>query len=145
VANDITQPDAGFDVDTNRVTMIDKKGKAEALPLMSKREVAERILDRVKGMMTDSKTEIIIIIMPYMLSYKRIHIPSHNKTMFPAQGTKFVIELDKNTLINANIDEKTGQIFNMGKLYKAYQLKVGDKVRITVIEPMKKYRLEIVK
>ncbi len=51
VANDITQPDAGFDVDTNRVTMIDKKGKAEALPLMSKREVAERILDRVKGMM----------------------------------------------------------------------------------------------
>jgi phosphopantothenoylcysteine decarboxylase/phosphopantothenate--cysteine ligase len=51
VANDITQADAGFDVDTNRVTMIDKKGKAEALPLMSKREVAERILDRVKGML----------------------------------------------------------------------------------------------
>lgn len=50
VANDITQADAGFDVDTNRVTMIDKKGKAEELPLMSKREVAERILDRVKGM-----------------------------------------------------------------------------------------------
>jgi phosphopantothenoylcysteine decarboxylase/phosphopantothenate--cysteine ligase len=51
VANDITQTDAGFDVDTNRVTMIDKKGKTEDLPLMSKREVAERILDRVKGMM----------------------------------------------------------------------------------------------
>jgi phosphopantothenoylcysteine decarboxylase/phosphopantothenate--cysteine ligase len=51
VANDITQPDAGFDVDTNRVTIIDKKGKADALPLMSKRDVAEKILDRVKGMM----------------------------------------------------------------------------------------------
>jgi phosphopantothenoylcysteine decarboxylase/phosphopantothenate--cysteine ligase len=51
VANDITQSDAGFDVDTNRVTIIDKKGKVEELPLMSKREVAERILDRVKGMM----------------------------------------------------------------------------------------------
>jgi phosphopantothenoylcysteine decarboxylase/phosphopantothenate--cysteine ligase len=51
VANDITQADAGFDVDTNRVTMIDKKGKVEELPLMSKREVAERILDRVKGML----------------------------------------------------------------------------------------------
>jgi phosphopantothenoylcysteine decarboxylase/phosphopantothenate--cysteine ligase len=51
VANDITQSDAGFDVDTNRVTMIDKKGKVEELPLMSKREVAERILDRVKGML----------------------------------------------------------------------------------------------
>jgi phosphopantothenoylcysteine decarboxylase/phosphopantothenate--cysteine ligase len=51
VANDITQSDAGFDVDTNRVVIIDKTGKAEALPLMSKREVAERILDRLKRMM----------------------------------------------------------------------------------------------
>jgi phosphopantothenoylcysteine decarboxylase/phosphopantothenate--cysteine ligase len=51
VANDITSADSGFDVDTNRVTLIDKKGKVEELPLMSKREVAERILDRVKGMM----------------------------------------------------------------------------------------------
>jgi phosphopantothenoylcysteine decarboxylase / phosphopantothenate---cysteine ligase len=51
VANDITQPDAGFDVDTNRVTIIDKNGKIEDLPLMSKRDVAEKILDRVKGMM----------------------------------------------------------------------------------------------
>jgi phosphopantothenoylcysteine decarboxylase/phosphopantothenate--cysteine ligase len=51
VANDITQADSGFDVDTNRVTLIDKKGKAEELPLMSKREVADKILDRVKGML----------------------------------------------------------------------------------------------
>jgi phosphopantothenoylcysteine decarboxylase / phosphopantothenate---cysteine ligase len=51
VANDITKEDSGFDVDTNRVTLIDKKGKVEALPLMSKREVAEKVLDRVKGMM----------------------------------------------------------------------------------------------
>jgi phosphopantothenoylcysteine decarboxylase/phosphopantothenate--cysteine ligase len=50
VANDITEPDAGFDVDTNRVVIIDKKGKTEELPLMSKREVADRVLDRVKGM-----------------------------------------------------------------------------------------------
>jgi phosphopantothenoylcysteine decarboxylase / phosphopantothenate---cysteine ligase len=51
VANDITQSDAGFDVDTNRVTIIDKNDKVEDMPLMSKRDVAERILDRVKGMM----------------------------------------------------------------------------------------------
>ena len=51
VANDITRADSGFDADTNRVTIIDKKGKPEELPLMSKREVAEKILDRVKGMM----------------------------------------------------------------------------------------------
>jgi len=51
VANDITKEDSGFDVDTNRVTLIDKNGKVEELPLMSKREVAEKILDRVRGMM----------------------------------------------------------------------------------------------
>jgi len=51
VANDITAADSGFDVDTNRVTLIDKKGKIEELPLMSKREAADRILDRVGGMM----------------------------------------------------------------------------------------------
>jgi phosphopantothenoylcysteine decarboxylase/phosphopantothenate--cysteine ligase len=51
VANDITAPDSGFDVDTNRVIIIDKKGQAEELPLMSKREVAEKILDRVVGIL----------------------------------------------------------------------------------------------
>jgi len=47
VANDITATDSGFDADTNRVSLIDKTGKVEELPLMSKREVAEIILDRV--------------------------------------------------------------------------------------------------
>jgi len=51
VANDITDKESGFGVDTNKVTLIDKKGKAEKLPLMSKREVADRILDRVVGML----------------------------------------------------------------------------------------------
>lgn len=51
VANDITKADSGFDADTNRVVLIDKTGKAEELPLMSKREVAERILDRVKALL----------------------------------------------------------------------------------------------
>jgi len=51
VANDITRADSGFDADTNRVTIIDKKGKTEELPLMSKREAAEKILDRVVGML----------------------------------------------------------------------------------------------
>jgi len=47
VANDITTPDAGFDVDTNRVTMIDAEGGVQELPLMTKVEVAERIIHRV--------------------------------------------------------------------------------------------------
>ena len=51
VANDVTAPDSGFAVDTNRVTIISRDGKPESLPLMSKREVADRILDRVVGML----------------------------------------------------------------------------------------------
>jgi len=46
VANDVSLPDAGFDVDTNRVHLVDKKG-AKKLPLLPKEEAAERILDRV--------------------------------------------------------------------------------------------------
>ena len=45
VTNDVTRPGAGFDVDTNIVTFITKDGQ-EALPMMSKAEVAQRILDR---------------------------------------------------------------------------------------------------
>ncbi|MFC1918487.1 bifunctional phosphopantothenoylcysteine decarboxylase/phosphopantothenate--cysteine ligase CoaBC [Chloroflexota bacterium] len=47
VANDVTSPDSGFGVDTNRVTLIDRNGKEESLPLMSKREVADKILDKL--------------------------------------------------------------------------------------------------
>ncbi|MFC1949153.1 bifunctional phosphopantothenoylcysteine decarboxylase/phosphopantothenate--cysteine ligase CoaBC [Chloroflexota bacterium] len=47
VANDITASDSGFEVDTNKVTIIGKDGRAEKLPLISKREVADKVLDRV--------------------------------------------------------------------------------------------------
>jgi phosphopantothenoylcysteine decarboxylase/phosphopantothenate--cysteine ligase len=47
VFNDVTQEGAGFDVETNRVTWIDKSTQ-EAWPLMSKREVAARILDEIQ-------------------------------------------------------------------------------------------------
>ena len=47
VANDITDTSSGFGVDTNKVTIIDKEGTTEDLPLMTKREVADKILDRV--------------------------------------------------------------------------------------------------
>lgn len=47
VANDISAEDAGFAVDTNRVTLIDRDGQVEQLPLMSKAEAAERVLERV--------------------------------------------------------------------------------------------------
>ena len=47
VANDITDADSGFGVDTNKVTLIDRNGKIESLPLMTKREVADKKLNRV--------------------------------------------------------------------------------------------------
>ena len=47
VANDVTQSGAGFDADTNIVTLISAYGHAVTLPLMSKRAVADAILDRV--------------------------------------------------------------------------------------------------
>ncbi len=46
VFNDITEPGSGFDVDTNRVVIIDKKKEME-LPLLSKDSVADAILDRM--------------------------------------------------------------------------------------------------
>jgi phosphopantothenoylcysteine decarboxylase/phosphopantothenate--cysteine ligase len=51
VANDVSRPDAGFDVDTNAVTIIGASG-AEALPLQSKSRVASEILDRVERLLT---------------------------------------------------------------------------------------------
>ena len=47
VANNVTASDAGFAVTSNRVTIVDRAGNAERLPLMSKAGVAEEILDRV--------------------------------------------------------------------------------------------------
>ncbi len=51
VANDITDPESGFGSDTNRVVILDREGGAEEVPLMSKDEVANRVLDRVVGLM----------------------------------------------------------------------------------------------
>jgi phosphopantothenoylcysteine decarboxylase/phosphopantothenate--cysteine ligase len=48
VANDITAADAGFAVDTNRVTFVDASESVQELPLMSKADVAEAVLERVE-------------------------------------------------------------------------------------------------
>jgi phosphopantothenoylcysteine decarboxylase/phosphopantothenate--cysteine ligase len=56
VANDITASDSGFGTDTNRVTIIDRKGKIDSLPLLSKREVADRVLDQVAALLPKPKS-----------------------------------------------------------------------------------------
>jgi len=47
VANDVTLPGAGFEVDTNIVKILDRSGKVEELPLMTKEDLADYILDRI--------------------------------------------------------------------------------------------------
>jgi len=47
VANDVAEPGSGFGTDTNRVSFLAADGSREDLPLLSKREVADRLLDRV--------------------------------------------------------------------------------------------------
>ncbi|MGZ8753237.1 MAG: phosphopantothenoylcysteine decarboxylase domain-containing protein, partial [Acidimicrobiia bacterium] len=52
VANDVSQPDAGFGVDTNRAILLDSSGSVEDQPLQTKRELADAILDRVRDRLT---------------------------------------------------------------------------------------------
>jgi len=54
VANDVTAQGAGFDHDTNIITLFSRDGRDLPLPRMSKAEVAERILDeavRLRGVL----------------------------------------------------------------------------------------------
>jgi phosphopantothenoylcysteine decarboxylase/phosphopantothenate--cysteine ligase len=51
VANDITEPGAGFEVDTNAVTIVSREG-TEELPVQSKTAIAGKILDRLEKLLT---------------------------------------------------------------------------------------------
>lgn len=51
VANDILANDAGFAFDTNRVTILDAGGGEESLPLLSKSDVSEAVLERIIGIL----------------------------------------------------------------------------------------------
>jgi phosphopantothenoylcysteine decarboxylase/phosphopantothenate--cysteine ligase len=51
VANNLTESGAGFGADTNRVKIMDRTGAVEELPILSKDEVAGRILDRVESIL----------------------------------------------------------------------------------------------
>jgi len=50
VANDVSASDSGFEVETNRVTLLGSDGSQEELPLMSKADVAERVVARIGEM-----------------------------------------------------------------------------------------------
>jgi phosphopantothenoylcysteine decarboxylase/phosphopantothenate--cysteine ligase len=48
VANDVSAPDAGFGVDTNRVTLLWADGNREEFPLMNKAEIAEILIEKLQ-------------------------------------------------------------------------------------------------
>jgi phosphopantothenoylcysteine decarboxylase/phosphopantothenate--cysteine ligase len=53
VANDVSAPDAGFEVDTNQAILLYSSGSWEETPLLDKRELAGLILDRVATVLAD--------------------------------------------------------------------------------------------
>jgi phosphopantothenoylcysteine decarboxylase/phosphopantothenate--cysteine ligase len=55
VANDVSATDAGFEVDTNRVTLLGADGSREDLPLLPKEEVAQQIMERVARLLADKE------------------------------------------------------------------------------------------
>lgn len=57
VANDLTVEGAGFGHDTNVVKILDRAGEIEECPLLSKEEVAMRILDRIRTMVEERNVQ----------------------------------------------------------------------------------------
>jgi phosphopantothenoylcysteine decarboxylase/phosphopantothenate--cysteine ligase len=55
VLNEATKPGSGFEVETNQVVLIDRDGGEAELPLMSKHDVAEAILDRVAELLAERR------------------------------------------------------------------------------------------
>jgi phosphopantothenoylcysteine decarboxylase/phosphopantothenate--cysteine ligase len=57
VANDVSRSDAGFEVDTNEVTLVSASGD-ESLPLQSKSAIAAHIVQRIETLLTQSRSAV---------------------------------------------------------------------------------------
>jgi len=153
VANDITATDSGFGTDTNRVSIIDRIGKVYRLPLLPKREVADKVLNRVAELVGKREetppvqTVEVKLRRSYMESYS-IYIPAAEKYSFPVSKTTLELETDDIGQIECGFGTApaSGAWLQKGlsDWFKAHpELKPGDKLIIEVIEPMKRYRLKI--
>lgn len=89
-----------------------------------------------------------IVLKPSCFTQQHIHVPIAKKSLFPKNGT---VEIDAGSVVfEAKLYDygKNGQWLqnNLDKWFNMEpKPKVGDRIRISVIEPMKKYRLEIIK
>ena len=148
VANDITASDSGFNVDTNRVTIIDREGRVDSLPLLSKREVADKILDKVVEIILMCKSLEINLTRTEIFD-RRIFIPDGKRHWFPGDEERFTIETDDNGKFEAYVyhahrKHDKDHIHGLGLWFQRHpELKAGDTLTIEVIESMKRYRLRI--
>ena len=99
--------------------------------------------------------KLLITVKPAYLKYKYVHIPQEYRSWFPGFKVPFGLQID-GAILQARIDDafasgwqqgdanSCAEIRGLGKWFTAHpELKEGDKLLITVIEPLKKYRLEI--
>ena len=144
VANDITASDSGFSVDTNRVTIIDREGRVDSLPLLSKQEVADKILDKVVELL-GTKPIIHIRLKRTVIDYQRIDVTEDVRHLFPDYEVPFTVEADINEykkVLHSQTDGKDH--FHLREWFRGHpELKAGDTLIIKVIEPMKRYHLRI--
>jgi len=143
VANDITASDSGFGTDTNRVTIIDGKGKVDRLPLLAKREVADKVLDKVAELlaeMEEKPTKIRVECTLNKSKNNRITIPEEKRCLLPGDKIMFMIEGDvggDEVRVVSHQSYKYPHIhLTKTKWFKAHDLKLkdGDKVVIEVRE-----------
>ena len=157
VANDITVAGSGFGADDNQVTIIDREGKIDSLPLLPKQEVADKILNRVITLLAAKDRQdssILVTMKPAYLKYGYIHIPQRHRTLFPGFKIPFEVETCRGTFqvcINDAFPKQWKQgdmnscaeIRGLVEWFKTHpQLKKGDVFRIEVVELMKRYCLK---
>jgi len=148
VANDITVADSGFGSDNNQVTIIDREGEIDSLPLLPKREVADRILDRVVELLPPKKSPLKVVkclpltsrrIMEHILCFSR-----KDRQYFPRSGEELILI----TNIGEIKTRGRGKIFtisaNLQRWFNANPgLSESSKVFLEIAEPMKRYRLKL--
>ena len=157
VANDITASDSGFGANDNRVTIIDREGKIDDLPLLPKREVADRILNKVSALLRQEAgrdDKILITVKPAHMRYGYLHIPQEYRVLFPGFKMPFKVETCRG-VFEAYITDtnpsrwqqgdmnSSANIHGLREWFKTHtQIKTGDSLVIESIEPLKLYRLK---
>jgi phosphopantothenoylcysteine decarboxylase / phosphopantothenate---cysteine ligase len=145
VANDITALDSGFSVDTNRVVLIGSDGLEKELPLMSKREVADRILDRVAELLGLTTCIIDIKLKKADIEGSCITIPVEYRDLFPSAGKVFGVAAPKGMMAFETRDDDRGlALYSRGLAAwcKENGLKAGRRVTVKVKQP-RDYFLEL--